>query len=133
MNLSHPFNGGSVNECIDKETYVDESDMKVRYPTVDNLCDIIRRKSKKGKVKLMKRDLKRAYHQLWMCPKSILWLGFTHRGKIYFDVTLSMGSRSAACCCQRVTNAITYIYPYFAYACKTEGKNGISHLISETA
>ena len=22
---------------------------------------------------------------------------------------------------------------YFAYACKTEGKNGISHLISETA
>ena len=34
---------------------------------------------------------------------------------MYFDVTLSMGSASAAYCCQRMTNAITYIYGQFGY------------------
>ena len=50
-----------------------------------------------------------------MCPADILWLGFTHLGKIYFDVTLSMGSAWAAFCCQRTTNAIPYVYQKQGY------------------
>ena len=100
MNLSYPFQSSSVNHSISKERYVQNEDMKVCYPTVDSLCDIIRRKSKKGKVKLYKRDLKRVYKQLFNCLGSIMWPGFSFRGLLYFDVTLSMGSRSAAYCCQ---------------------------------
>ena len=89
--------------------------MHVRYPSVDDLCSIIHRKCGKGKVKLFKWDLRKAYRQLWMSPESIMWLGFTFENKIYFDVTLSMGSRSAAYCCQRVTNAVTYLYQQEGY------------------
>ena len=92
MNLSYPFKRRSVNESITKDVYIDNADMKVRYPSVDDLCQIIRRKIKTSGVKLFKRDLWRAYHQLWMCPGSILWLGFQFEGNLYFDVALSMGS-----------------------------------------
>ena len=57
MNLSHPFNKGSVNKSISKTKYVDDKDMAIRYPKVDDLCNLIRNKSKKGRVKLFKRDL----------------------------------------------------------------------------
>ena len=121
MNLSYPFNKGSVNESISKEEYVSGEDMTLRYPSVDDLCKIIRKKVKgkngkaKVKVRLFKRDLRRAYRQLWMCPSSIMALGFCHKGKLYFDVALSMGSRSAAYCCQRTTNGITYVYQKMGY------------------
>ena len=110
MNLSFPFENGPVNQSINKEIYVDDESMAMRYPGVEDLCKIIKRKSKHGKVKLMKKDLKRAYHQLWMDPSSISALGFSHLGRIYFDVSLSMGSKSAAYCCQRTSSAITYIF-----------------------
>ena len=45
-----------------------------------------------------------------MCPGSIHWLGYIYNGKFYFDVTLSMGSRSSARCCQMVTSAVVFIY-----------------------
>ena len=47
---------------------------------------------------------------MYMCPGSIHLLGYIIDGKMYFDVTLSMGSRSAAFCCQRMTNAVTHIF-----------------------
>ena len=50
-----------------------------------------------------------------MLPESIMWLGFTFENKIYFDVTLSMGSSSAAYCCQRVTSTVTYLYQQEGY------------------
>ena len=45
-----------------------------------------------------------------MDPASIALLGYLFQGEIYFDVTLRMGSRSAAYCCQCTTNCITFIY-----------------------
>ena len=63
----------------------------------------------------MKRDLRRAYRQLFSSPETIHLLGYTFEGLMYFDVTLSMGSASATYCCQRMTNAITYIYGQFGY------------------
>ena len=82
--------------------------MAVTYPTVDDLAKIIRKK--KGRTRIFVRDLSKAYRQLFMDPGSIAVLGYWFEGSCYFDVTLSMGSKSAAYCCQRTTNAITYIY-----------------------
>ena len=107
LNLSYPFSGGSVNESISKESYVD-GPMNLTYPTIDDLARII---NKKGRYcKIFKRDLRKAYRFQKMCPGTIHLLGFCVEGNLYFDVALSMGSRSAAFCCQRTTNMITFIF-----------------------
>ena len=67
------------------------------------------------------KDLRKAYRFQKMCPGSINLLGFCVNNELYFDVALSMGSRSAAFCCQRTTNMITYIY-------KLEGFEQINYL-----
>ena len=121
MNLSFPFENGSVNDSINNEVYADEEDMKVNYPNIDNLCDIIRKKSKKGRVKIFKRDLKRAYRQLWNDPLFVPLLGFSHKNMIFFDVCLSMGSKSSAYCCQRTTSAIAHIH-------KKQGFDNVNYL-----
>ena len=58
---------------------------------------------------LMKCDLKRAYKQIQVDPRDWNFLGMKWQGKLYFDMTMPMGLRSAAMCCQRLTNAIAYI------------------------
>ena len=108
LNLSYPRDSGSVNESIDTDHYGDESSMMLRYPSVDDLAKIVRKKGRKAWI--FKRDLSKAYKQLFNSPNSINLLGFTFKGKMYFEVTLSMGSHSAAFCCQRTTNAITHVY-----------------------
>ena len=113
LNLSYPFQGESVNHSIDKNTYGEDEEMVLKYPTADDLAKLVRRKGVKAKI--MKRDLSRAYRQLFMSPKSIHLLGYFFEERYYYDVTLSMGSKSAAYCCQRTTNAITYIFNKFGY------------------
>ena len=119
LNLSYPYKGKSVNQSINKLIFAGEDNMELRYPSVDDLVKIIRRKmaGKTGKetIKLLKHDLSKAFRQLWMDPGSIHLLGYTFNGLMYFDVSLSMGSSSAVFCCQRTTNAITYIYSKFRY------------------
>ena len=113
MNLSYPFgDDSSVNANINGEKYARGEDMKVHYPTVEDLCKIIKRKrgTTNKKVKIFMRDISRAYRQLWSCPGSIHLTGFTFQDRIYHDVTLSMGSKSSAYCCQRLSNSITYIF-----------------------
>ena len=121
LNLSHPFEGGSVNSSINKEQYQDE-EMKLVYPTVDNLAKIIMEKRKNGKkVKILKRDLSKAYRQLWGCPSTIHLLGYVFENRYYYDVTLSMGSASSAYCCQRTTNCIKYVF-------KQQGFDNVNYL-----
>ena len=50
-----------------------------------------------------------------MDPKDVLYLGYIFEERIYYDVCLSMGSKSAAYCCQRTTNSITYIFKKFGF------------------
>ena len=119
LNLSHPFQGDSVNSSIGKESFVMQEDMKVKYPSVDDLAKIIRRKGRKARIFI--RNLSKAFRQLWSCPSSINLLGYVFEGLMYFDVTLSMGSRSAAYCCQRTTNAITYVF-------KDKGYDDVNYL-----
>ena len=113
LNLSHPYEGHSVNNSIWTDWYAETDDMVLRYPSVDDLAKIIRRKGRKARIFI--RDLSKAYRQLWMCPSSIHLLGYQFEEKFYFDVTLSMGSRSVAYCCQRTTNAITHIFQNHGY------------------
>ena len=58
---------------------------------------------------LFKRDLKRAYRQLPVDPFDYPLLGYSWRDRLFFDVRLPMGLRSAAMACQRVTNAVCFM------------------------
>ena len=107
LNLSYPFKGDSVNSSISSEDYMD-GPINLMYPSVHDLARIVRRKGIKSKI--FKRDLRKAYRFQKICPSSIHLLGFCVDGLLYFDVALSMGSRSAAFCCQCTTNMITYVY-----------------------
>ena len=105
MDLSFPP-GRSVNDRIPKDSYLGEA-TGLRYPSVDALTQLVREKG--AGCALMKCDLKRAYKQIQVDPRDWNFLGMKWQGKLYFDMTMPMGLRSAAMCCQRLTNAITYI------------------------
>ena len=113
LNLSYPHDSGSVNSSINKDTYVQNELMSLKYPSVDDLAKLVCKKGKKCRIFV--RDLSKAYQQLYMCPSSIHLLGYWFDDELYFDVTLSMGSRSAAYCCQHTTDAVTYVYNSLGY------------------
>ena len=118
LNLSFPALGGSVNHSIKKDEYIGKK-AKVKYPSCDDLAKLIAAKGRNCLV--YKRDLEAAYNQMFMDPKDINLLGFMVKGKLYFMVTLSMGSRSSCLCCQTTTDAITYIH-------NKQGYNSVNYL-----
>jgi hypothetical protein len=59
---------------------------------------------------LFKRDLSRAYRQIPIDMGDACLVGYAWNGHTFFDKVLSMGLRSAAQVCQRLTNAIAFIY-----------------------
>ena len=105
LDLSWPA-GSSVNDGISKDFFLGEP-VSLTYPTVD---DIAARIVKLGPgCLLFKRDLKRAYRQLPVDPFDYPLLGYSWRDKLFFDVRLPMGLRSAAMACQRFTNAVCFM------------------------
>jgi hypothetical protein len=106
VDLSFP-KGSSVNDGIKKSEYLGEP-IKLEYPKVDDLVNII--KSKGRGCALFKRDLKRAYRQIPVCPGDYNLLAYCWKNEIYVDRVLPMALRSAAHICQRLTNAVTFIY-----------------------
>ena len=68
--------------------------MSLTYPTVDDIADRIIQLG--PGCLLFKRDLKRAYRQLPVDPFDYPLLGYSWRDKLFFDVRLPMGLRSAA-------------------------------------
>ena len=107
--------GKSINNGIPKDEYLGKNE-KINLPSVDQLADKVAQLGKGTKI--FKIDLSRAYRQIRGCPSSFNWLGYVFNGKFYFDCTLSMGSRSSACCCKRVMSVVVYIFKtkfgYFA-------------------
>lgn len=99
--------GTGVNEFIDKDNYLGEP-VSLTYPRVDDLVLLIKKKGSGSH--LFKRDLARAYRQIPIDIGDTFLVGFAWNGHIFFDIVLSMGLRSAAQICQRLTNAIAYIY-----------------------
>ena len=106
VDLSFPP-GSSINDGIPREFYLGKP-MSISYPSTD---DLVSQVVKKGQgCYLSKRDLKRAYRQLPVDPGDAHMLGYQWKGRVYVDRVLPMGLRSAAMACQRVTNAISYIF-----------------------
>ena len=95
-----------MNDYINKKEYLDER-VEIVFPKVDDFVQLI--KAKGRGCLLYKCDLARAYMQIPICPFSFNYVVFCWKKHIYFDSVLTMGSRSAAYCCQLVTNAIVFM------------------------
>ena len=108
----------SVNSGINKDVYLGQH-IKTKYPTVDNIIELI---IKKGEgCLLFKRDMRKAFRQIRVDPGDVHLLSFRWKGEIYSDTVLTMGLRSAAYICQRLTNSVAFI-------CKSEGYEIINYL-----
>ena len=106
MDLSWPRNGKAVNDGISAEKYMGHL-IDLHYPTVDDLC---KRAYKLGQgCKGYRRDLGRAFKQLYCDPADWPLMGISWSGMILYDKTTIMGSRSAPYCCQRTTSFIRHI------------------------
>ena len=106
--------GISVNDGIDKDNYLGVND-KLELPSIDKLVEKI--VSIGVTAKLFKIDLSRAYKQMYIDPMDFELMGFVFNQHMYFDCTLSMGSRSSARCCQMVTSVVVFAFRkenYFA-------------------
>ena len=106
VDLSYP-RGNSINDGIPKDTYLGIHD-KMVLPSVDELVERIVTLGRNCKI--FKVDLSRAYKQIMLDPLSFEKMGFSFENLFFFDCSLSMGSRSSAKCCQRVTSAVVFIF-----------------------
>ena len=66
---------------------------------------------------MYKRDLCRAYHQIWTDPFDVPYQGFYWQGAFYFDTLLVMGYTSSTYICQCVTSTIAHIHNYWGALC----------------
>ena len=105
LDLSYP-KGNAINDYISKEYYLGNQ-IRLVYPGVDSLVEIIKIKGR-GCL-LFKRDLRKAFRQFPVDVGEASLLGYSFNGKVYFDKVLSMGCRSSAYICQRITSCIKYI------------------------
>ena len=112
LDLSYPKNS-SVNSFIDKNEYLGDK-VDVIFPRVDDFIELIKKKGK-GCL-LFKKDLRRAYRQISIDPRDYNLVSFIWGKHIFCDTVLSMGLKSAASICQRVTNAISFIMVQFGIA-----------------
>jgi len=111
--LSFP-EGQSVNDGINKDVYLGEQ-VALSYPTVDSLATILKEKPPGSHI--FKKDLKRAYRQFLLDPGDIHFCGYMWEGKLFVDLALVMGARSAAQLCQRVTNSVSYMAENMGILC----------------
>ena len=111
LDMSFPASH-SINDGINKDTYLGVFE-KMQLPSVDSLVEKIIQLG--AGCKIFKIDLSRCYKQFYIDPSDFALMGFTFEDKFFFDCTLSMGSRSSARCCQRVTSAVVFIHAQFGY------------------
>ena len=98
--------GSSVNEGITQSRYL-ESEAKFNLPSIQSM---VSRMNILGKGCLLyKRDLKGAFKQFNIDPSDYKLTGLEWQGKIYIDTRLAMGLRSAAYCCQAVTEMVAKV------------------------
>ncbi len=106
--------GSSVNDHIPAGKYQGQ-DITLTYPSVDQFARLIV-VTGKGCL-LFKRDLKAAYRQFRLDPGDVSRLCYIWQGKLYADMVLPMGLRSSAFICQRITNAVSYIFRNMGFHC----------------
>ncbi|CAC5380591.1 unnamed protein product [Mytilus coruscus] len=111
LDLSFPFEN-CIDACIDKDIYLGES-VNLTYPSVDDFINLIKLKGRHCGI--FKRDLKRAYRQIPIDPGDINFVGFHWKNHIFVNRVLSMGLRSSAHICQRVTSSVVYMMKQSGY------------------
>ncbi len=97
----------SVNDGINKDLYLDR-EVDLRLPNIDKLVNLIHKHG--VGCYLYRRDLRKAYRQVKICPKDVPLMGMVHRGRYLWDKVCVMGSSSSAHICQRVSDAIVYAF-----------------------
>jgi len=105
LDLSMP-KGKAVNDFVDKNSYLGE-DVTLVFPRVDDFIRLV--KAKGQGCFMFKKDLRKAYRQIPICPHDYNLVAFCWKKHIFCDTVLSMGLSSAANICQRVTNAVAFI------------------------
>ena len=98
--------GKAINDGISSSTYL-EFEVEFSLPSVQSM---VSRLNELGPGCLLyKRDLKGAFRQFSSDPGDYCFAGIFWDGVIYLDTRLAMGLRSAAYCCQSVTEMIAKI------------------------
>lgn len=104
--------GRSINDGISKTTYL-EFDIEFSLPSVSSM---VNRLNHLGPGCLLyKRDLKGAFRQFCTDQGDYCFTGVIWKDNIYLDTRMAMGLRSAAYCCQSVTEVIAKIAGYKAH------------------
>ena len=111
LDLSFPPEN-SINNGISKDTYLGQP-VNLKYPSVDDLVELVKLKGRNCLI--FKRDLKRAYRQIPIDPGDVNLVGFHWKNHIFVDRVLTMGLRSSAHICQRVTSAVVYMMEQCGY------------------
>ena len=100
-------------QLIKSKGIVKEEPVCLNYQSVDDLVQLI--KSKGRHCHIFKRDLRRAYRQIPIDPRDINLVGFHWKNHRFVDRVLSMGLRSSAHICQRVTSSVVYMMNQCGY------------------
>jgi hypothetical protein len=96
----------AVNDYVPKDSYLGDP-VSLVFPKIDDFVKLV---LAKGKGALMyKKDLSRAYRQISICPSNYNLVAYVWQKHVFCDTVLTMGCRSSAQICQRVTNAIAYM------------------------
>ena len=112
LDMSFP-SGHSVNDGIDKDHYLGVS-IDLTYPTINSFTTMV--KAVGPGALMYKRDLHRAYHQIWTDPLDVPYQGFFWQGA-YFDTVLVMGCTSSVYICQWVTSTLVHIHNSWGALC----------------
>ena len=98
--------GSSVNDGIPQATYL-ECGIEFNLPSIQSM---VSRLNVLGRGCLLyKRDLRGAFKQFSIDPGDYRLAGLLWQGRIYIDTRLAMGLRSAAYCCQAVTEMVAKV------------------------
>lgn len=102
----------SINDQISKLEYMG-SLMHLAYPNVDVLA---KRTAEIGtSARMWKKDLSRWFKQIYLSYEDVPLQGFVWKNKWYFDLTLTMGCRTAPYIAMRCSLAFKYIHNEMGY------------------
>ena len=100
-NLSHPYNGGSVNAGIPREAAsVQYSDLSVAIQHILHFGQY---------TFLAKSDIQSAFRIIPIKPDNYHLLGFTWKGKFYYDCCLPMGASSSCAIFEKFSTSLEWM------------------------
>ena len=112
VDLSWPPWSHSVNSAIPKDYYMG-TPITLKYPTIDMLCA---RATRAGpKILGWKKDMSRAFRQIYLQPSSWVALGVTWLSALFFERAAVMGARISLYICQRTTSSIRHFMANISY------------------